>query len=368
MSLCIGVMSGTSMDAVDCALVDFATEPLALIARLSTPWPATLRERLQTAASGAPVSAIEIARLDTAVGQFIASAVEALLNHCGRSAQEITAIGSHGQTIAHAPDGDEPATLQIGNGQVIAERSGIQTICDFRRRDIAAGGQGAPLAPAFHNAVLRSMDEDRVILNLGGIANITVLPASTSSPVSGFDTGPANCLMDLWARQQLGQPYDAQGEWAAGAIADAKLLAHLTADPYLALPPPKSTGTQYFSLRWINEQLAEHRELSPQQVQATLLALSVESVADAIEQHAPADSVVIACGGGTRNDALMRQLSDRLQRKILMTDEFGIDPQWVEPMAFAWLAMQTLSGRAGNLPDVTGAEGPRVLGTVHPGS
>lgn len=366
MGLFIGVMSGTSMDALDCALVDFSAESPRLVAHHRAPWPPSLRERLQTVAAGSPITATDFGRLDTAVGRCIAQAVDALLEQTRLRPVDITAVGCHGQTVAHSPGGDEPTSIQLGDGNLIAERTGITTVCDFRRRDIAAGGQGAPLAPAFHNAVLRTGDEDRVILNLGGIANITTLPADPETPVTGFDTGPANCLMDLWARQHLGRPFDESGQWAASTDADPALLERMLADPYFARPPPKSTGTQYFSRVWLQQRLGESGSLAPVVVQATLLALTVVTVADAIERQARGCRRVLVCGGGVNNTALRTQLDERLDRPIESTGEHGIDPEWMEPMAFAWLAKEALGGRPGNLPTVTGASGPRVMGIVHP--
>ena len=367
MGLFVGVMSGTSMDAVDCALVDFADGSPKLVAHHSTPWPPTLRERLQTVAAGGSISATAFGRLDTAVGLFITDAVNALLRQAGRTPADISAIGSHGQTVAHAPDGDEPTSVQLGNGSMIAEHTGITTVSDFRLRDIAAGGQGAPLAPAFHNAVLRSPDEDRAVLNLGGIANVTLLPADADAPVIGFDTGPANCLMDLWARQQLGEPYDAAGKWAASAEPDPTLLHRLLDDPYFVLSPPKSTGTQHFSRQWLQQRLGEFEGMAPDVVQATLLALTTRTVTEAITSHVNDCQRVLVCGGGVSNAALMRQLRAALGRPVGSTATYGIDPQWMEPIAFAWLARASMSGEPGNLPSVTGAAGPRILGSINRG-
>jgi anhydro-N-acetylmuramic acid kinase len=325
-----------------------------------------LRERLQVLASGAPLTATDLGRVDTAAGRFIAEAINRLLAASGTTASEVEAIGSHGQTVAHAPDGPEPTTIQLGDANVIAELTGIDTVSDFRRRDLAAGGQGAPLAPAFHNAMLRSDDEDRVVLNLGGIANITLLPADPAAPVTGFDTGPANCLMDLWARQHLGLPFDQGGQWASGQAPDPELLERMRDDPFFSLPPPKSTGTQYFSRQWLGRQLEGSVAPDPQRVQATLLALTVTTIRDAIVRHAPACQRVLVGGGGVGNRALVSGLRERLQLPVEPTSGYGIHPEWMEPVAFAWLAAQTLARRAGNLPSVTGAAGARVLGTIHP--
>jgi len=364
--LFIGVMSGTSMDAVDVALVEFGGRAPRLIATGSSPWPRALRERLDAFAAGAPIDATAFATLDTAIGGFLADAVGDLLHRHAVSAADVSAIGCHGQTVAHAPDADPATTLQLGDANVIAERTGITTVNDFRRRDLAAGGQGAPLAPAFHDAVLRDRAENRVVLNLGGIANITILPSDPGLPVSGFDTGPANCLMDAWIRRHLGQPYDAGGEWAASKAPDQGLLTSLLGDPFFTVPPPKSTGTQYFSMRWLEARLESLAGLSAGQIQATLLALSGQTVTDAIRRHAPATERVLVCGGGVHNRALMSRLGELLKIPVESTGQWGLNPDWVEAMAFAWLAQRTLSQAAGNLPAVTGARGPRILGAIHP--
>jgi anhydro-N-acetylmuramic acid kinase len=359
-------MSGTSMDAVDAALVDFAGAAPRLIAASRAPWTPELRERLERLAAGAAIDAGGFAALDSEAGRFIAEAIGALLDGHGIAAEQVTAIGCHGQTVAHAPDAAIASTLQLGDANVIAERTGITTVNDFRRRDIAAGGQGAPLTPAFHAAVLRDGREDRVVLNLGGIANITVLPADPDLPVTGFDTGPANCLMDGWVRRHRGEAYDAGGDWAASAEPHARLLTEMLDDPFFARRPPKSTGTQYFSMSWLDERLARADTPLPAEVQATLLALSCQSAADAIRRHAPRAARVLVCGGGVHNRRLMAGLATRLDIPVESTAAFGVDPDWMEAMAFAWLARQALSGAAGNLPPVTGARGLRILGAIHP--
>ncbi|MGB5465809.1 MAG: anhydro-N-acetylmuramic acid kinase [Sedimenticolaceae bacterium] len=366
MALFIGVMSGTSMDAIDSALVELGDTTADLRATSSSAWPAVLRERLQALAMGAPIHASSLTALDAEVGSFLADAVNRLLRDAAVDPGQVTAIGCHGQTVAHAPDGVPPTTLQLGDANIIAERTRITTVNDFRRRDMAAGGQGAPLAPAFHAAMLRVASEDRVVLNLGGIANVTLLPADPLLPVRGFDTGPANCLMDLWARQQLGRPYDADGAWAASTIPNEELLRGMLADPFFARQPPKSTGTQYFSMAWLREQLAQAVQLPPEVVQSTLLALTCHSVSDAIRQHAPGAARVLVCGGGVHNSALIRRLSSLLALPVESSAAHGIDPDWMESMAFAWLAQRTLAGQPGNLAAVTGATGPRILGAIHP--
>jgi anhydro-N-acetylmuramic acid kinase len=365
-ALFVGVMSGTSMDAVDSALVDLRDKTADLRATSSNAWPPVLRERLLSLAMGAPIHASGLAALDADIGSYLADSVNGLLRDNAVDPGQVKAIGCHGQTVAHAPDGAPPTTLQLGDANIIAERTGITTVNDFRRRDMAAGGQGAPLAPAFHAAMLRVASEDRVVLNLGGIANITLLPADPLLPVRGFDTGPANCLMDLWARQQLGRPYDADGAWAASTTPNEDLLREMLADPFFARQPPKSTGTQYFSMAWLRTQLVQTAHLPPEVVQSTLLALTCHSVSDAIRQHAPGAARVIVCGGGIHNSALIRRFSSLLTMPVESSAAHGIDPDWMESMAFAWLAQRTLAGQPGNLATVTGATGPRILGAIHP--
>ena len=362
----VGVMSGTSMDAVDIAVVDLDGPAPRLIATSSANWPAPLLERLQRCAANHPLSATGFATLDADVGAFIGSAINTLIDRQSIAKARIRAIGCHGQTVAHAP-GDSPAvTLQIGDANVIAERTGIATVSDFRRRDMAAGGQGAPLAPAFHAAMLRADSEFRAILNLGGIANITLLPATTEDRVIGLDTGPANCLMDYWISRHLGTSFDDKGAWAASGTTSQPLLRAMLADDYFAMAAPKSTGTQYFSPEWLGRNLEGFADLRPVDVQATLLALTSDSVAAAIRRHGPDADRVLVCGGGVHNVALMQRLASTLGLPVESTLDYGIDPDWMEAIAFAWLAERALSNAPGNLPDVTGARGERILGAIHP--
>lgn len=362
----IGVMSGTSMDAVDVACVDFANDRPVLVAARKTDWPDRLLQRVQAYADHAPLDASALASLDADIGEFLATAINRTLGEAGLDRAAMKAIGCHGQTVAHSPEGSPAVTLQLGDANVITERTGITTINDFRRRDMAAGGQGAPLAPAFHAAQLRTGGEDRVVLNLGGIANITLLPADQTQDVLGFDTGPANCLMDAWSQRHTGKAFDSAGSWAASGQPNESLLATLCEDPYFARPIPKSTGTQYFSSAWLDSKLATSGELTPTDVQATLLALTRDSIVAAIRIHAPGTARVLVCGGGVHNAFLMQQLGERLRISVESTAVYGIDPDWMEAMAFAWLARHTLAGQPGNLPSVTGACGPRILGAIHP--
>lgn len=363
--LFVGVMSGTSMDGIDAVLVDLAPGTPRLLASHGASWPQALLADLRAVAAGRKLDADGWAMLDSRTGNTIADAVLELLNRCDANAADITAIGCHGQTVAHSPDTTPRTTLQLGDANRIAERTGITTVNDFRRRDMAADGQGAPLAPAFHAAFLADDRENRVVLNLGGIANVTCLPANPAAAVFGFDTGPANCLMDYWIKLQRGDRYDEGGRWAAAGAPDENLLAHLLSDPYFRLQPPKSTGTQYFSPQWLTDHLAEHQLLDPAVIQATLLHLTTNSIGNAVQDHFAAVDRVLVCGGGTHNLALLHALEHKLRRPVQSTAQYGIDPDWLEAMAFAWLARQSLAGLPGNLPSVTGATGSRILGAIH---
>lgn len=367
--LFLGLISGTSVDAIDAALVRF--EPrLELVATLSYPYRPALREQILALTQGeAPITLVEVGRLDSEIGAEFAAAAAALLRATPGSRGALVAIGSHGQTVMHRPLADPPFTMQLGDPNVIAERTGTTTVADFRRRDVAAGGQGAPLVPAFHDACLRHAGEARVVLNLGGIANITLLPADASEPISGFDTGPANCLLDAWASRCHGGMRDEGGAWARGGSVDAALLARLLGDAYFQQPAPKSTGRDYFNLGWFDALAASAEAARDQDVQTTLTELTARTIAAAVSSAAPAARRVIACGGGVHNDFLMERLALNLvPAKLESSQEHGIDPDQVEAMAFAWLARETLAGRAGNRTGVTGARGPRVLGAIYQGS
>ncbi|MDF3983569.1 anhydro-N-acetylmuramic acid kinase [Luteibacter sp. PPL201] len=362
--LYVGLISGTSADGIDAALVRFEQQRPALVAGLVHPWDDALRRRILAVAQDEQrLDLDDYGRLDVAIGRAFADAATAVLAEAGVDAAAVTAIGSHGQTLRHRPDGDLPFTLQIGDPSVIAERTGIATVADFRRPDVAAGGQGAPLVPAFHATVLRPDEGARVVLNLGGIANVTRLTPDGS--VTGFDTGPANGLMDAWCLRHRGEAFDRDGRFAASGAVDPDLLAELLDDAYFMLPPPKSTGREHFHLAWL-ERHPRVADLAPADVQATLLALSAVSIGDAIARHAGDARDVIACGGGVHNAALMKAIAARLERRPLQSSaRFGIDPDFMEAMGFAWLAYRRLRGEPGNLPTVTGARGPRLLGAVY---
>ncbi|MDH5436997.1 MAG: anhydro-N-acetylmuramic acid kinase [Gammaproteobacteria bacterium] len=361
----IGLMAGTSMDAIDAVIVDFSQPSLKLVASHSLAIPEDLKNKLIALCTPGDNEIDRMAQLDNQLGFLFANAVNQLLDSTGLSPSKINAIGSHGQTIRHTPNGDFPYTLQIGNPAVISEQTNITTIADFRRKDMAAGGQGAPLAPAFHNAVFRSNKQNRIALNIGGMANITILPADKNKAVTGFDTGPGNVLMDLWCMQHLNMPYDKDGQWAASGKTQNTLLKKFLADPYFKLAPPKSTGREHFNRGWLNS-YSEIQNERPEDIQATLCALTVETIALDIERNNTKQEIIV-CGGGTHNRYLMTQLSKRLSdHSVKSSTEFGIEPNWVEAIAFAWLARQTRNNLPGNLPTVTGARHEAVLGAIYP--
>lgn len=361
----IGLISGTSADGIDAALLR-ASPRIEVVAARTTPYDPTLRETiLRVSQTDAKLDLDDFGALDTAIGEAFATAALGLLAETGVDTTAVRAIGSHGQTLRHRPRPPHRFTLQVGDPHVIAEHTGIDVVADFRRRDVAAGGEGAPLMPAFHAAVLGDSKEDRAVLNLGGIGNLTLLP--TTGPVRGFDTGPANGLMDAWCRRHTGRDYDEAGIWAASGTVVPRLLDRCMAEPWLALPPPKSSGRDQFHLGWL-EALFDGGE-DPRDVQATLLELSARSIVDALRATQANTRRLIACGGGVHNAALMARLAALLPGvEVESSAAHGLDPDAVEAAGFAWLAWQTLEGRPGNRPEVTGAVGPRVLGAIIPGA
>ena len=372
-ALYLGLISGTSADGIDAALVRFDNDDpysrCELVRGKTYAWDESLRARLVELGQGGDLASLdELGTLDVRIAEAFADAALSLLREADVAASEVRTLGSHGQTVRHRPhgaafDGRFPFTLQLGDGNVIAERTGIATVADFRRRDVAAGGHGAPLLPALHAALLSSRDEDRAVLNLGGIANLTLLPAH--GEVRGFDTGPANALMDAWCERHTGNAFDANGDFAASGSVDEALLARLLDDAWFALPPPKSTGREQFHLDWLASKLAGNE--SPADVQATLLELSAATVADALRATQATTRRVLGCGGGVHNPRLLARIAARLPGTVVeSTAAHGVDPDFVEAMGFAWLARQTLLGRPGNLPSVSGARGPRVLGALYP--
>ena len=362
MGLYIGMMSGTSMDAIDTALVDFDVTPLRMVAASATPFDPALKQRIASLSECIQVPFDELGQLDVALARAFAAAANDLLLQAGVSAGAVTAIGSHGQTVRHRPDLPFPFTLQIGDPNTLAEMTGITVVADFRRRDVAAGGQGAPLLPVFHDQVFRNDDEDRAIVNLGGIGNVTLL--SREAAVTGFDTGPGNRLLDAWIAEHQALDFDENGSWAGTGRCDPTLLEHLLDDPYFSLPPPKSTGRELFNMPWLRGNLGLF-ERRPQDVQATLLEFTAASVAAAVRQYAPGASLYV-CGGGAHNQGLMAAIARRVApNPVASTAELGLDPDFVEAVAFGWFAQRTLSGLPSSAASVTGARGARILGGVY---
>lgn len=385
-ALYVGVMSGTSLDGIDVALADLTTDvPRLIHARTHEIEPGLHADLVRLCAPGDDHVDL-LGRTDSRFGAAIGRAVLALLEEADVPAAAIRAIGSHGQTIRHRPGArgasaqqgrsdDEDATfsLQIGDPNRIAELTGISVVADFRRRDMAAGGEGAPLVPAFHRAVFSS-DRHRVVVNIGGMANVTLLPAGDAAAgvnaavAGGFDTGPGNVLLDGWARRHLLSPMDRNGDWAAQGRVDPDLLHALLGDPWFGAPAPKSTGREHFDMHWLDARLDRSR--APAAVQATLTELTARSIAHGITGTAAmVPEEVLVCGGGRHNALLMERLQCALPAaKVMTTDAVGVDGDWVEALAFAWLAQCRLEQRPGNAPAATGARGPRILGAIYAGT
>jgi anhydro-N-acetylmuramic acid kinase len=364
----IGVMSGTSLDGVDLVAVSF--EPLQLHATLTVPFPDKLRHALIDLTLPADNEIERMGVADVALAQLIGESTNQLIADHQLNKEDIRAVGSHGQTIRHRPEAG--FSLQIGDPNLIAEITGLPVVADFRRRDMAAGGQGAPLVPAFHQALFQHETINRIILNLGGIANISVLTAGQPDKVFGFDTGPANILMDAWCFQHTGQPFDQDGAWAASGQVNTLLLNQLLSHDYFYRSYPKSTGREDFNLDWLLHQINDTQHansclthITPVDIQATLLQFTAQTVIDAIRKTELATGELWLCGGGAFNGRLWQIIAHELpQWTLKSTLEIGLAPTWVEATAFAWLTRQRIQGLAGNLPAVTGAQGLRVLGTL----
>lgn len=369
----VGLMSGTSVDAVDAVVARFhhASARPEILAIHSEPPPAHLRdELLALSGAGHRLTLLEFGRLDQAVGQWFATAAAAAIAQADLVPAQIAAIGSHGQTVWHAPDGDCAFSLQIGAAPRIAAATGCAVVSDFRNADVALGGQGAPLACAFHGALFADPDANRVAVNIGGIANITLLPStaySDATEIRGFDTGPGNGLMDAWIKRHRGRSHDAEGAWAASGRVDDELLVQLLGEPYFHRTPPKSTGREYFGLDWLDQHLAAlGRTPAPADVQATLCELTAITIADAVDQFGPGHETLYLCGGGVHNRYLVTRIAAlAAPRAVETTQKLGLDPDWIEALAFAWLARQRLHELPGNAPGVTGARGLAVLGGWH---
>lgn len=360
----IGLISGTSVDGVDCALVQFERNQPRVVATHSEPIPAALREDILRLCTGKDINLELYGKTDVAIGQLFAKGVATLLANEDVDKASVKAIGSHGQTVYHYPEGATRFTLQIGDPNTIAQRTGITTVADFRRRDMAAGGEGAPLAPLLHRNCFQSSSSDRVVLNVGGIANITVL--NKDGTCLAFDTGPANVLMDYWAGKHLNKNYDKNGDWAAKGNLNQPLLKLLLAEPYFAKSAPKSTGRELFNGPWLEAKLKKlGQELDAADVQATLLRFTIDSVVTEIRKEANPTEVYV-CGGGAHNNAFMEGLQARLRDcNVVSTAKLGIDPDWVEAIAFAWMAKQTLEGRAIDTAPFTGAKQAVILGGIY---
>lgn len=362
----IGLMSGTSLDGVDAVLASFSPK-LKVWAHVALPLPDPLKQQFLSLNLSGPDELHRAALAANALVDLYAQAVQQLLQHSALSAADITAIGAHGQTVRHQPGLHDGVgyTWQLNQPALLAERVGISVVADFRNRDLAAGGQGAPLVPAFHHAWLHDPQRDRAVLNLGGIANLSLLKAN--GEVLGFDCGPANALMDRWCERHTGQAFDAHGQWAAQGELQVDLLKRLLAHPYFDRLPPKSTGLDDFHLPWLDGVLASMPALAPQDVQATLAALTVASVVADLQRWAPRATDLVVCGGGAHNTHVMTGLAQALPHlKVCTSDDLGLPATQVEATAFAWLAQQSVHKKAGNWPAVTGAKGPRVLGAIYP--
>ena len=354
-------MSGTSLDGIDAVLVEFDCNRCNILGTYYLSFPDGFREEILDLNSPGTDEISRAQLLGNRLSKLYAQCVQQLLEECECPAASIIAIGCHGQTIRHRPD--LGYTVQIGNAAMLAELTGISVTTDFRSRDIAAGGQGAPLVPAFHQAMFSNDQCHRVVVNIGGISNLSNLPPNGKT--IGFDCGPGNLLMDAWSSEHLHTPYDKDGAWAAAGNCIPQLLEQMLAEPFFASPPPKSTGRDTFHLNWLKNHL--QKEYESIDIQATLLELTAKSISEAISRHCPGYDEIYLCGGGARNSALVSRLQSLLHGKLVQnTDILGIPADWVEAVAFAWLAKQRLEEKPGNLPEVTGAVGARILGAIYP--
>lgn len=358
----IGIMSGTSLDGIDAVLVDFA-QSCSLEHTCYMPYDEALRAALLALHQPGEDELHRAAVLANHIARLYAESVRRLLDETGIHSRQVVAVGCHGQTVRHCPQPANGYSIQLVNGALLAELTGITVVTDYRSRDIAAGGQGAPLVPAFHQEVFAHPAIDRLIVNIGGIANITCLPVN--GHVTGFDCGPGNILMDAWCARHLNTPYDRDGQWSASGRVIPRLLEDLLAFPYFSQPPPKSTGREMFNIDWLQSCL--QGDEAAQDVQATLVALTTGAIARAVLAYFPATDEVYLCGGGAHNGALVDQLRQGLPTsEIKLTDALGIDADWVEACAFAWLAQRAIERAPGNLPVVTGAHANRILGAIYP--
>jgi anhydro-N-acetylmuramic acid kinase len=362
MAIYIGVMSGTSLDGLDIALVEQAGRT-RLVASHYVPLPEPLRAQLLSLCASGEDEIARAALAENAWSTLAAEGIKQLLAKADVSAEQVRAVGSHGQTVRHEPA--RGFTVQIGNPALLAERCGITVVADFRRRDVAAGGQGAPLVPAFHEALFGDQGNAVAVLNIGGFSNLSLL--RPGQPVLGFDCGPGNVLLDAWIYACRGAPFDRNGHWAASGQVNDRLLQRLLSDPFFTATGPKSTGREVFNLPWLHRHLSAFDGIAPQDVQATLLELTARSITEALIQQMPSPEGVFVCGGGAHNGALMARLQALLgDTPVASTSALQVDPDWMEAMAFAWLAHCCLEGIPANRPEVTGSKGPRILGAIYP--
>ena len=361
----LGLMSGTSLDGIDVAIADFDDFPPRLLHCSTTPYTESMRQRLHSLCQSETTTLDNLYGLDAELGELYAESVNQALELASLDRANIVAIGCHGQTIRHSPDSATAFTAQIGDPNRVAALTGISTVADFRRKDIAVGGQAAPLAPAFHRFLFRSDDENRALINIGGIANITYLPSDPAQPVIGFDTGPGNTLLNYWNEAHQKSPFDEAGVWArSGQVVD-KLLENMVAtEDYFRLEPPRSTGTEYFNSNWLMGFLRD--EYAPNDVQATLVELTVTTIANALSGLPELPANCFVCGGGAHNQYLLERLAQKLpQCGIATTNALGLDPDFVEAVAFAWLARERINLRSGNIPEVTRARRSAILGGIY---
>jgi anhydro-N-acetylmuramic acid kinase len=367
----IGVISGTSVDGIDCALIRIDEGQPKLIATHSGQIPGPLREKILALCTGESISLSRLGETDVEVAKAFAASINSLIKSNGLSHEQIIAIGSHGQTVYHQPEGDNPFSLQIGDPNTISELTGITTVADFRRRDMAAGGQGAPLAPLFHQHYFFHPEKVRCVINIGGMSNITWINDDQADTPHGYDTGPGNVLMDYWINTHLGKSYDESGQWALSGKVNETLLQKMLAEPYFTRPAPKSTGRELFNANWLHHQLVNIAPDQAENVQRTLLELTAITIADAVSNktHMAAPQIVdevIICGGGAHNKALINRIQElAASSNVAGSDSFGMAPDWVEAVTFAWLASKTLLRQSVSTQILTGSRHPVILGGVY---
>ncbi len=364
-----GLMSGTSLDGVDGVLVDFSDNKVQVLAFASAPLPRSLAQELLALNSPGPDELHRAALAANALTHVYAQVIRGLLDKSGVQPSRVGAVGAHGQTVRHQPQAFDGSgyTLQLNNPALLAELTGVEVVADFRSRDVAAGGQGAPLVPAFHQAVFGQRGETVACLNIGGISNLTVIGPLLANDVVGFDCGPGNALMDAWCQKHQGQAFDTDGAWAAEGQINANLLSTLLDEPYFDLPAPKSTGRDLFSTNWLMRQLEDFSSVSPMDIQSTLTELTASTCAASVMRYAIKSRELIVCGGGAYNKHLMRRLQVHLPNmQVVSSTDRGMPPLQVEATAFAWMARKTVRRETSSLPTVTGAKGARISGAIYP--